>query len=96
MDGELETRRVASRVGEDQASPTSNSHGEILRRFNNFYSWKIFSGNFTKPGNDTFVRVLYNLLFFRYWSDGAPEFRGTRGSTAGLLRWITGGTRQAV
>jgi tryptophanyl-tRNA synthetase len=78
-------------VGEDQVSHVEFSR-ELVRRFNNFYGWQVFRENFIKPGNDTFVRVLYNLLF-RYWSDGAPEFRGTR-VTPELVDWITVAIRQ--
>jgi tryptophanyl-tRNA synthetase len=78
-------------VGEDQVSHVELSR-EAVRRFNNFYGWKIFRENFTKPGNDTFVRVLYSQLF-KYWSDGAPEFRGTR-VTPELIDWITVAVRQ--
>ncbi len=78
-------------VGEDQVSHVEFSR-ELVRRFNNLYGWEIFRENFAKPGNDTFVRLLYNLLF-RYWSDGAPEFRGTR-VTAELVDWIAVAIRQ--
>jgi tryptophanyl-tRNA synthetase len=83
---------LAVPVGEDQVSHVEFSR-EIVRRFNNFYSWKIFSENFTKPGNDTFVRALYTQLF-RYWSDGAPEFRGTR-VTPEVVDWIKVAIRHA-
>jgi tryptophanyl-tRNA synthetase len=78
-------------VGEDQVSHVELSR-EIVRRFNAFYSWRLMEENFYAPGNDAFVRVLYNLLF-RYWSDGAPEFRGT-GVTRELVDWIGRAVRQ--
>jgi tryptophanyl-tRNA synthetase len=90
MYGELHSGLVVP-VGEDQVSHLEFSH-ELVRRFNNFYSWRIFRENFTKPGNDVLVRVLYNHLF-RYWSDGAPEFRGTH-VTPELIDWITLAVRQ--
>jgi tryptophanyl-tRNA synthetase len=78
-------------VGEDQVSHVEISR-EIVRRFDAFYSWTLTEENFYKPGNDTFVRVLYNLLF-RYWSDGAPEFRG-HVVTPELVDWIGRAVRQ--
>jgi tryptophanyl-tRNA synthetase len=79
-------------VGEDQVSHVETSR-EIVRRFDGFYSWKILEQNFYKPGNDTFVRLIYNLLL-RHWSDGAPEFHGTV-VTRELVDWIGRAVRQA-
>jgi tryptophanyl-tRNA synthetase len=72
-------------VGEDQVSHVELSR-EIVRRFNNFYGWEVFEKNFCAPGNDAFVRVLYNHLA-KYWADDLPPFPG-RKVTPEIIAWI--------
>ena len=78
-------------VGEDQVSHVELSR-EIVRRFNNFYGWKINREDILSRTHEPFAREFYNFLF-RYWSDGAPPFaKGP--ATAEIADWIAQAVRQ--
>jgi tryptophanyl-tRNA synthetase len=80
-------------VGEDQVSHVEFSR-ELVRRFNNFYGWKIKEERLLATDSEPLVRLLYNHLF-RYWSDGAPEF--PRGPvTLEVAEWVKRAVPQAA
>jgi tryptophanyl-tRNA synthetase len=72
-------------VGEDQVSHVELSR-EIVRRFNNFYAWRIHKENFFKTDNENRVLPLYATLC-SYRSDGAPRFAGGT-VTPEIVNWI--------
>ena len=72
-------------VGEDQVAHVEMSR-ELVRRFNNFYGWKLNPQTFFSPDNEPFVRELFNFLA-KYWANDLPTYP-PRKVTPELFDWV--------